>query len=57
MCVIAQAYPDFMKPASVDDRIVAKVYMNLDLLQVTCSLGIVKMVLMEGLQVLKLLSH
>lgn len=57
MYVIAQAYPDFMKPASVDDRIVAKVYMNLDLLQVTCSLGIVKMVLMEGLQVLKLLSH
>ena len=57
MYVIAQACPDFMKPASVDDRIVAKVYMNLDLLQVTCSLGIVKMVLMEGLQVLKLLSH
>jgi hypothetical protein len=57
MYVIAQAYPDSMKPASVDDRIEAKVCKNSDLLQETCFLENVKMVLMEDLQVLKLLSH
>ena len=57
MYVTARACPDSMKPASVDDRTEVKVYMNSNLLQETCSPGIVKMVLMEGLQVLKLLSH
>lgn len=57
MYVVAQAYPDSMKPASVDYRTEATVCMNSGLLQETCFLGIFEMAPMEGLQVLKLLSH
>ena len=57
MYVVAQAYPDSMKPASIDDRTEAMVCKNSDLLQETCFLGIFEMAPMEGLQVLKLLSH
>ena len=57
MYATAQAYPDSMKPASVDDRTEAMACINSGLLQVTCFLGIVKMAPMEDLQVSKLLSH
>ena len=57
MYVVALAYLDSMRPAFVDDQTMAMVCMNSGSPQETCFLGIVRMVLMGGLQASTLLFH